>query len=196
MRILSMLCCALAALALAARADAGIIYAATAAGAPGQLYTLDPSTGAMATNVGPLNDALGTNYPITGLAFHPTSGLLYGSTGNSPDATAARLVVINPATAQVTLIGEFNAGNEGRASTMADIGFDPAGNLYGVGSVGGPQLYSIDITTGQATLVGVGTGITSTSGGGLAFNSAGVAYGSPTATRFGTYNTTTGAFTN
>jgi hypothetical protein len=79
---------------------------------------------------------------------------------------------------------------------MADIGFDSAGNLYGVGSIGGPQLYSINIATGQATQVGAGSGLTSTSGGGLAISSAGVFYGTPTASRYGTYDSTTGAYTN
>jgi hypothetical protein len=187
---------ALAALGTASRADAGIIFGATAAGAAGHLYTLQPN-GAMATDIGATNDAGGTNYPITGLAFHPTSGLLYGSTGNNPSTTAARLVTIDPATALVTVIGAFDAGptnTEGVGSTMTDLAFDASGNLYGVGSIGGPQLYSINPLTGKATVIG-GTGLTSTSGGALAIDSAGAAYGSPTGTRFGTYNTTTGAFT-
>jgi hypothetical protein len=184
--------------ALATRAVAQALYGATAAGSVGELYTLNPATGAMLTDVGPLNDSSGLNYGITGLAFHPVSGTLYGSTHNLQSANAAtlaRLVRINPTTGMVTPVGAFNAGNAGRAATMTDIAFDAAGNLYGVGSVGGPQLYSININTGQATIVGT-TGITSTSGGGLEFSAAGTLYGTPTASRFGTYNTTTGAFTN
>jgi hypothetical protein len=152
----------------------------------------------MVQDIGPLNDALGTNYPITGLAFSPVTGVLYGSTGNA-GAVDARLVSINPATALVTDIGPFNAGpvnSSGVPTTMADIGFDPAGNLYGVASIGGPNLYSINLATGQATLVGANGVSTSTTGGGLAVSSSGVFYGTPTASRFGTYNSTTGAFTN
>ena len=78
---------------------------------------------------------------------------------------------------------------------MADLAFDSAGILYGVGSIGGPNLYTINTSTGQATVVG-STGLTSTSGGGLAISSAGVFYGTPTSTRYGTYNSTTGAYTN
>ena len=110
----------------------------------------------------------------------------------------ARLVSINPATALVTDIGPFNAGptnTGGTPATMADIAFDPAGNLYGVGSIGGPQLYSISTLTGQATVIG-STGLTSTSGGGLAISGGSVFYGTPTSTRFGTYNSGTGAFAN
>lgn len=190
-----MLLCSLGTLGLAPQANAGTLYASTSAGGPGELYILDPATGAMVQDVGPLNDSLAVNYPITGLAFHPVSGVLYGSTGNAITNTAAKLVTINPNTGLVTVIGPFNAGNVGNPSTMADLAFDPAtGILYGVGSVGGPQLYSINIATGQATVIG-GSGLTSTSGGGLAVSSGGVFYGTPTGTNFGTYNSVAGTFT-
>jgi len=180
------------------RANAGTLYASTAAGAAGELYILDQTDGSVIQDVGPLNDANNVNYPITGLAFSPTTGALYGSTGNNPNTTAARLVRIDPATALVTLIGSFNAGpvnSSGTPATMADIGFDSAGNLYGVGSIGGPQLYSINTSTGQATVIG-STGLTSTTGGGLAISPAGVFYGTPTASRYGTYDSITGTYTN
>jgi len=180
---------------LSATAQAGALYAATAAGAAGELYIINPTTGATVQDIGPLNDATGANYPITGLAFHPTTGVLFGSTGNKFPATAARLVTINPATAQVTLVGLFNAGNAGDPATMTDLAFDASGNLYGVGSIGGPQLYSINLSTGQATVIG-STGLTSTTGGGLELSSAGVVYGTPTASRYGTYDLGTGAYTN
>ena len=179
------------------RAEAAL-YAATAAGAAGHLYILDPATGAMQQDIGSLNDTNGVNYPITGLAFHPTTGELYGSTGNNPSSTAGLLVKIDPATATVTLVGAFNTGvsnSSGVPATMGDLCFDSSGNLYGVATIGGPQLYSINPTTGQATVVG-STGLTSTTGGGLAISSDGTFYGTPTASRFGTYNPATGAFVN
>jgi hypothetical protein len=180
----------------AVRADAAVIYGATASGGPGNLYRLDPATGASLGLVGPLNDASGTNYPITGLAFHPITNVLYGSTANNPDETASRLVTINPNTARVTVIGNFNPGNPGtRDATMTDLAFDAAGNLYGVGSVGGPQLYSINIATGQATVIG-NSGLTSTTGGGLEFTPDGTLYGTPTSSRYGTYDAGTGVYTN
>ena len=95
---------------------------------------------------------------MTGLAFHPTTGVLYGSTGNANTALQGALVTINPATARVTVIGSFNAGpvnGSGSPATMGDIAFDSAGNLYGVATIGGPNLYSINPATGQATVVGV-----------------------------------------
>ncbi len=175
------------------------MYASTAAGAAGQLYVLNPANGAVVQNVGPLNDALGANYSVTGLAFHPSTGVLYGSTGNANTAAKGTFVAINPVTALVTVIGAFNAGptnTNGDPATMADIGFDAAGNLYGVTSIGGPNLYSINVATGQATLVGPNGASTSTSGGGIAISLGGTFYGTPTSSRFGTYNSGTGAYTN
>jgi hypothetical protein len=199
MRITSIVACVVLSAVLAQRSGyAAVLFASSAAGGPGELYTLNPANGAMVSDIGPLNDGSAVNYPITGLAFHPITGVLYGSTGNSSPAQAAKLVTINPATALVTVIGSFNAGpvsSGGTPSTMADISFDSAGNLYGVGSIGGPQLYSINASTGQATVIG-GTGLTSTTGGGLAISSGGAFFGTPTSTRFGTYNSITGAYTN
>lgn len=189
---------ALAFLAAAAPLDAATLYGATAAGGPGELYILNAATGAVIQDVGPLNNVASLNYPITGLAFHPTTGVLYGSTGNNSAATQARLVTINPTTAVVTEVGVFNAGpvnGSGTPTTMADIEFDPTGTLYGVGSIGGPQLYTINTTTGQATAVG-GSGLTSTSGGGLGIPISGALFGTPTSSRFGTYNSADGTYTN
>jgi hypothetical protein len=185
-------------LAGAGVAQAQALYASSAAGGPGELYILNPANGALVQDLGPLNDATGANYGITGLAFHPTTGVLYGSSANANAATRAKLVTINPLTGSVTLIGLFNAGpvnSSGVPATMSDIAFDSAGNLFGVGSIGGPQLYSINTATGQATVIG-DSGLTSTTGGGLAISSGGTFFGTPTASRFGTYDSVTGSFTN
>jgi hypothetical protein len=190
---------ALGIISLTTPVEAGTLYASTAAGAAGELYILDSANGAMIQDIGPLNDSLNANYPVTGLAFHPITGVLYGSTGNNNSAAQATLVTINPATALVTVVGAFNAGptnTSGDPATMADIAFDSAGNLYGVASIGGPNLYSINTATGQATLVGPNGVSTSTTGGGLAVSPASTFYGTPTASRFGTYNSGTGAYTN
>src|ERR1051326_115496 len=196
-RVLNIFAVVFAALTVCQNAHAAAtLYGSTASGGPGELYILNPTTGGIVQDIGPLNDGLGVNYGITGLAFDPSSGLLYGSTADSDPATQAKLVTINPLTGLVTVIGNFNVGNAGpKPSTMADLAFDPTtGGLFGIGSVGGPQLYSINRLTGQATVIG-GTGLTSTGGGGLAVSSGGIFYGTPTGSRFGTYNSTTGAFT-
>jgi len=198
MKILHTFCFLLGSLAAASQVHAGTLYASTAAGGPGELYVINQATGAVIQDVGPLNDVLSVNYPITGLAFSPVTGVLYGSTGNA-GAVDALLVKINPATAVVSVVGPFNAGplnSGGTPATMADLAFDSAGNLYGVASIGGPNLYSINATTGQATLVGPNGVSTSTTGGGIAISPGGTFYGTPTSSRFGTYNSGTGAYTN
>lgn len=83
-------------IAAGAHANASALYAATAGGGPGELYTLDPGTGAVVTDIGPLNDVAGLNYGITGLAFDSVTGVLYGSVANNNAATRAQLVTINP----------------------------------------------------------------------------------------------------
>jgi uncharacterized protein DUF6923/PEP-CTERM motif-containing protein len=198
MKLLHLIFSCVALLAISTQAHAVKLYASTAAGASGELYLLNPANGDVTQDIGPTNDINSVNYPITGLAFHPTTGVLYGSTGNSPEATGYRLVTIDPSTGLVTVIGLFNAGPVNSSdvpATMADLAFDRDGNLYGIGSIGGPQLYSINTTTGQATAIG-STGLTSTSGGGLAISRGGVFYGTPTSSRFGTYVSGTGAYTN
>jgi len=198
MKLLHTFCFVLGFLAAASQVQAGTLYAATAAGAPGELYIINQTTGAVVQDIGPLNDAVGVNYPITGLAFSPVTGVLYGSTGNAGSVDAL-LVKINPATAAVSVVGPFNAGpvnTGGTPATMADLAFNSAGNMYGVASIGGPNLYTINALTGQATVVGPNGVSTSTGGGGIAISSGGTFYGTPTSSRFGTYNSGTGAYTN
>jgi hypothetical protein len=170
--------------------SAATLYGATSAGAPGELFILDKATGAVITDIGPLNDSDANNYSVTGLAFDPTTGVLYGSTGGH---TGTELLTIDPATALVTVVGDYNTGVGG--NTMADIAFDSAGNLYGISSVGGANLYTIDINTGQATEVAA-SGLSFTAGGGLAISSSGVFFCTPQTTEFGTMDPTTGAYTH
>ena len=60
-----------------------VLYAASGTfGVQGILYTLDPATGAVLTTVGPLNDAAGNNYGITGLKYHPATGTLWSFVAN------------------------------------------------------------------------------------------------------------------
>src|SRR5205085_2001542 len=106
------------------------------------------------------------------------TGELYGSTGNSPAASAIRsLVKIDPATGRVSVVGPYNVAAPSARSTMSDLSFDPTtGILYGMGSVGGPNIFTINTATGAATVVGSNGPLTSTTGGGIAFNAAGQAY--------------------
>jgi hypothetical protein len=123
------------------RVDAQTLYGTTGSNAPGQLVTLDPATGAVLTTIGPTNIGA-NNVGITGLAYNPVNGLLYGSTGNGsnyPAATRAHLVTINTATGAVTDVGAFNAS----PNTMVDIAFNSSGQLFGIGSNADAVLFSI-----------------------------------------------------
>ena len=145
---------------------APILYGATGTGGgTGTLVTIDTATGNY-TVIGSLNDAQDTNYRITGLAFHPTTGVLYGSIARSSFSVGS-LVTIDPLTAAVTLVGSFGMGTQ----TMADLTFSALGVLYGWLEPGDDDLYTIDLTTGAATWVGesglstYGAGLAATPGG-------------------------------
>ncbi len=140
-------------------------YAASGSnGVAGTLYTLNPATGA-ATPVGLLRDAAGAPYSMTGMAFHPITGVLYGSTSNQSPTNAGFLVTINPATAIVTSVGDLGAALTG---TAADITFLPNGTMYGWESAGTHHLLTINPATGLATTIGAGVGAGIFGGGGLA----------------------------
>src|ERR1043165_297392 len=117
------------------------LYGSRAGGFPGELYRLDPATGGVIQDIGPLNDSSGGNYPITALAFRPATGVLYGAIGGS--SAAATLVSIDPTTALVTPIGDFNIGQN-----ITDMAFSTTDVLYGVGSLN-PNIFQINITTGE-----------------------------------------------
>lgn len=129
------------------------LYGATGGNAFSDLYTINPATGA-AVSVGPIG------FAVTGLAFDPTTGILYGVTSNQSPASPHSLITVDPATGAGTLIGDEQLGNTG----IADITFDASGTLYGW-SEGSDELVSIDKSTGQATQLG-DTGL-STYGSGI-----------------------------
>jgi hypothetical protein len=191
MKAYKTLLCTFGILRAVSQANASTLYGSTSAGGPGELWIIDPVGGGGIQDIGPLNDSIGNNYPVTGLAFNPLTGVLYGSSANSNPATRGKLITINPATGLVTVVGAFNAG---AGNTMADIKFDSTGNLYGISATGGANLYTVNITTGQGTIVAA-SGLTFTSGGGLAISPSGTFYGVPQGNDFGTFDPTTGAYT-
>ena len=150
----------------------GFLYGATgSASLGGELFILNQRTGAVIKDVGPLVDDLGNHYGITGLAFS-SNEVLYGSTTSLSFAPGS-LVRIDPTSAKVTLIGPFVA-----PSTMADLTFDPSTEkLFGASSFGA-DLYTINETSGAATLVGP-SGFVLTKGSALAANAEGTIYGAP-----------------
>ena len=97
---------------------------------------------------------IGTFFPnpgdtINGLAFNPADNLLYGSI-NGPSRVGG-LVRIDTSTGH----GTFWSSTQ----PLADIAFNPqTGVLYGVDNGGGRDpdaLYTIDLATGQTSLLGL-----------------------------------------
>jgi hypothetical protein len=145
------------------------LYVATGAGgASGKLYVVNPLT-ATATLVGDIMSGASV-LSVTGLAFHPLTGVLYGVTGNESGPTR-RLVTIDPATAQATLIGTLNVAGVTTGST--DISFDANGKLYTWRTRGGP-LGTINLTT--AAITPIGSSMNGTGGNGISFTPDGSLY--------------------
>lgn len=125
------------------------------------LYTIDPVTGA-GTSIGAIGDAL------TGLAFRPSDGVLFGAVSNNSSANPGCLITVDPTTGAGTLVGSYGLfGN-----TIADITFRSDDVLFGWGSVS-HRLYTINQSTGVVTQVSLASPFGSF-GGGLAFDSADV----------------------
>jgi hypothetical protein len=147
--------------------DAALLYGADGAtGALSNLLILDASNGAVISTVGPIG------FAVTGLAFDPLTGMLYGSTSRRQGSvqTPGALIRIDVNTGAGTLVGPYGIGTE----TMADISFRSNGTLYGWLEPNADDLHTINKLTGAATLIGE-AGI-STAGSGLAFNSSDTLY--------------------
>jgi hypothetical protein len=146
-----------------------VLYAASGTfGVAGILYTLDPATGTLLTTVGLLNDANGNNYPMAGLKYHPTTGIFYGATANAL-VNPNSLVIVDPATALVTVIGPFG-------QVLTDIAIDPTtGIMYGISGFN-QKFFTINTTTGEAVQTG-STGIGFANGGGFAADRTGALFG-------------------
>ena len=151
------------------------LYVATGQGPSAQLYTVNPATAA-ATLVGDITLG-GSVLTITGLAFHPLTGVLYGVTGNE-NGPAGKLVTIDRTTGLATLVGSLAVNGE-TAAGASDISFDANGTLYAWKTGGGP-LGLVDV--GTAAVTPIGSSLNGTGGNGLAFAPDGSLYvaGPPT----------------
>jgi hypothetical protein len=175
--------------ALAATSYAQTLYAAGGSnGIGGNLYTLNPATGAVLTTVGALHDANNSTYGLTGMAFNPSTGVLFGVTTNGSPTAPRSLVTINTSNALVTVIGTF-----GISGPISDITFNSAGTLFGLAGFTA-NLHTINQSTGAATLVGA-SGISAPVGCGLAMNASGAMFASPDAANLYSVNPATGAMT-
>ena len=153
---------ALAALLGIGAAHAGqTLYGADGAGGnpATNLYILDPTTGAVLSTVGPIG------FAVTGLAFDPRNGVLYGSTGGTAPISPNSIITIDIATGAGTLVGPTGLGGP-----VADITFRADGTLFGW-SEGSDELVRINTTTGVGSVVGPNA--LSTAGSGIAFSPQG-----------------------
>jgi hypothetical protein len=173
-----------------------IMYAATGSnGVAGNLYTVDPSTAASILVAPITNAAGGGGIGVTGLDFNPLDHVLYGVTSestNNGNTVIRSLVTINPNTAVAAVIGDLGVAN-------SDISFRTDGTLFGFeGNSPASTTHSmtnINLTTGASTPVG-NAGLSTTAGGGLAFDEDGTLYLSATGTggTLDTLNPTTGLY--
>lgn len=164
---------AITCLFLGGSSRAQVLYAATGSvGSAASLYTVDPAT-AVSTLVAPVTIG-GAPIALTGLAFHPTTGVLYGITGGAPSNFRRSLVTIDASTGAATLIGTYTP------TIISDITFGGDGTLYGWVTTTNPpngikELCSLNLTTGAVTLIGPPQGGV-TEGGGLSFDTGGILY--------------------
>lgn len=128
------------ALGLSAPASAQQIFGSvyTGAAGPASLYQVSPASGA-ATLIGPI----GFNR-VGSIAFSPITRTLYGVGSNGADSV---LIRIDPATGAGTLIGAFGVASV----ATTDIAFRNDGTLF---ALTGGNIYTINLATGAATLVG------------------------------------------
>jgi hypothetical protein len=119
-----------------------------------QFYSVDGSTGQPLITIHPVTGALttiaNTNTLIEGLAFDQANDILYGVT---LDGIALNLVTINPSSGVVTAIGAT-----GQAGARAGLAFDEDNDILymnlGDGGTTPTSLFTVNTTTGAATLVG------------------------------------------
>jgi hypothetical protein len=135
---------------------------------PAQLYILDASTGTKISTIGPVG------FGVTGMAFDPKTGILYGSTGGN-GSNPKSLITIDTTTGAGTLLGTIKDSLTGTALNLPDIAFRSDGRLYGSSGNDG-NLHIVDLTscrnvTCLASTVG-NSGLSSGSGKGLAFDNA------------------------
>ena len=140
-------------LLLSAHAAAQVLYAVSVRtyadpgyhGVEGNLYIVDPDT-ASTTLVAPLMVQGKTPIGLRGLAVNPKTGVFYGITGPNASTIPRSLVIIDPLTGSVSLVGDLGFG-------ASDIEFDPDGTLYAwVPET--RQVGIVNLDTGAVTLRG------------------------------------------
>lgn len=108
----------------------------------GDLIQINPATGAVITNVGPVT-LNGNPIILTDMAIDPTTDEIYGTTGPS-GPLSNQLVKVDASTAVATYIGQPVA-----AGSFLAITFDAQGTLYGLRTNSASDLLTIDKTNGS-----------------------------------------------
>jgi len=153
--IISIVAAALLMLAFAARGQTHTLYAAsvrsgganTDAPIAGNLYTVNLANGA-ATLIGAIRLPGAKPIGVTGMAFHPQTGVLYGITSELSPNNPHSLVTIDPLTGAAAVVGELN-------TVGSDLAFDKLGTLY-VWMQTSSQLGTVDMSTARVTPIGKG----------------------------------------
>ena len=137
-----------------ARAVGHTLYAASVRSGAGQqdnksavagnLYTINLANG-NASLVGPIR-CEGKHIGVTGMAWHPTSGELYGITAEQSPNYPHCLIVIDPATGNSKLVGDLGVHG-------SDIAFDSKGTLY-IWLPATGRLGTVNLSTAQITPIG------------------------------------------
>jgi hypothetical protein len=115
-----------------------------------QLRTIDVNTG-VSTAIGPTGDV------YVGLAFHPSTNVLFASVGGFQPVNPDAISTIDVGTGAATVLGATGFGG-----ATPDLVFDDDGNLYGVKG-GSANFILIDQTDGSGAVIGP-TGYPSMSG--------------------------------
>ena len=151
---------------------APILYGAAHDGrnGPSTFYTIDPTTGA-ATAVG----AIGFER-VSGIDFHPLTGVLYGTGERSDGSNTHVLITIDPFTGLGTEVGTtgvelFTDGTFGSGfDTAAGISFRNFDSTLFAYTFDNDGLATTDIGSGLMTEIGASTSPIGDSGYGLAFS--------------------------
>lgn len=139
--------------AVPAAQGAETLYAASVSGynastsevGAGVLYKVDPSNGA-ATRVALIRADGKDSIGVTGLAFHPATGALYGITGGLSPHIPHSLVTIDAKTGDAKVIGPLGV-------IGSDISFDRDGRLHmWIPAV--RQVGIVDLATGAVKMLG------------------------------------------
>jgi sugar lactone lactonase YvrE len=140
---------------------------------PGALFSVSETTGVNTLIADPV-----TPGGLSGAAFDST-GRLFGST-IAGQGTTSSLVEIDPETGSLSsTVGAITVSGGGPAISIGDLAFQPQTDvLFGLRSnadlgESAGEIYTIDVTSAVATLVGTST---PTSSGGLAFAPDGTFY--------------------